>query len=110
MAYPDWSDAAESARVKRLKKRSNENRVTLPTRAHYAHNGGNRERDSTFRFSINRQHVELSESGMMSVIVGKMFSRANAIVNNSPGVHHVKDGKPLTEHGAKLLGVPWPRQ
>lgn len=23
------------------------------------------------------------------------------------GVVHVKDGKPLTAHGAKLLGVPW---
>lgn len=23
-------------------------------------------------------------------------------------VQHVKNGVPLTEHGAKLLGVPWP--
>jgi hypothetical protein len=22
-------------------------------------------------------------------------------------VEHVRDGKPLTEHGADLLGVPW---
>jgi len=25
------------------------------------------------------------------------------------GVVRVKDGKPLTAHGAKLLGVPWPQ-
>jgi hypothetical protein len=25
-------------------------------------------------------------------------------------VLHVKDGKPLTAHGAELLGVPWTRR
>jgi hypothetical protein len=27
-----------------------------------------------------------------------------------PPVQHVRDGKPLTAHGAKLLGVPWKGQ
>lgn len=30
------------------------------------------------------------------------------IENTGPTIQHVKDGKPLTAHGAKLLGVGWP--
>jgi hypothetical protein len=28
--------------------------------------------------------------------------------SQNPGTVHVKDGKPLTALGAKLLGLPWP--
>jgi hypothetical protein len=28
----------------------------------------------------------------------------------STPIIHVKDGKPLTAHGARLLGVPWPQK
>jgi hypothetical protein len=27
--------------------------------------------------------------------------------NETPAIQHVKDGKPLTAIGARLLGVPW---
>ncbi len=29
-------------------------------------------------------------------------------LNHGAGVAHVKNGKPLTAHGAQLLGLPWP--
>jgi len=34
---------------------------------------------------------------------------ATKLLSSSPVVH-ARDGKPLTAHGAKLLGVPWPRR
>jgi hypothetical protein len=27
--------------------------------------------------------------------------------NTGMGIVHVQNGRPLTEHGAKLLGIPW---
>lgn len=33
---------------------------------------------------------------------------AESAAQCSSPIQHVKDGKPLTAHGAKLLGVAWP--
>ena len=37
----------------------------------------------------------------------QILKREYAMAMTPECVAHVRDGKPLTEHGAKLLGVPW---
>ena len=58
---------------------------------------------------INKPHVgnwdgkgKLSKPRfwVMAIDTGKLAQGTTVI--------HVKDGKPLTAYGAKLLGVPWP--
>ncbi len=36
--------------------------------------------------------------------------RAAFQAQHGAAVQHIRDGKPLTEHGAKLLGVAWPEK
>jgi hypothetical protein len=36
-----------------------------------------------------------------------MSARKELDLSPNEGVIHVQNGKPLTAHGAKLLGVPW---
>ena len=38
----------------------------------------------------------------------KMVRREELEAMQGTPVVHVRDGKPLTEHGAKMLGVEWP--
>lgn len=40
----------------------------------------------------------------------KLVNRALSEAMRAEAVEHVKDGKPLTAHGARLLGVPWPAE
>jgi hypothetical protein len=42
------------------------------------------------------------------IIRRNIIARENAAALQDPGVCHVKNGKPLTEYGAHLLGVEWP--
>jgi hypothetical protein len=49
-----------------------------------------------------RQYVD----GFARVVYEQALLRTE---NTGPAIKHVKDGKPLTAHGAKLLGVSWPQ-
>ena len=41
-------------------------------------------------------------------VIREIIKRQEVEMAQGATVIHVKDGKPLTAHGAKLLGVPWP--
>jgi hypothetical protein len=51
----------------------------------------------------------MTPAGMVDVIQRRMQARiaAEEFARERPPVQHVKDGKPLTPTGAKILGVPW---
>lgn len=38
----------------------------------------------------------------------KLAQPLGADLEKTPVTEHVRDGKPLTATGAKMLGVPWP--
>jgi hypothetical protein len=54
----------------------------------------------------NRRKVGFHRASASSFEVNLRQVYQNAISQGEPVVH-VKDGKPLTPHGAKLLGAPW---
>jgi len=46
--------------------------------------------------------------GDLAIQKAYSIATAKAWQAERPPVVHVKNGRPLTAHGAKLLGVPWP--
>jgi hypothetical protein len=40
--------------------------------------------------------------------MARLRERVQDELKQGQTVVHVHDGKPLTEHGAKMLGLPWP--
>lgn len=95
----------EKRRVKQLKQRAKEFRTTLRA---------SRRKDTKCiynKVSLSKYQLgwqlgaigDLLIKNAVAVAEHQLFSAENR------GVVHVKDGKPLTAHGAKLLGVPWPQ-
>ena len=41
-------------------------------------------------------------------VIRQIIKRQEFLAAQGTTVQHVKNGRPLTEHGAKILGVPWP--
>lgn len=72
-----------------------------------ASNARQSRRNSTFQF-LPRTLGFSSPAAVADIIRRKIIARENAAALQDPGVCHVKNGKPLTEYGAKLLGVEWP--
>jgi hypothetical protein len=49
----------------------------------------------------------IGSGGLAGWMRGDSDRIRKAMENTSDAIVHVRDGKPLTEHGAKLLGVEW---
>lgn len=100
---PERIDKEEDARVKAMREAARK-------RPHlsFSSDKSKRARDRrtfTFRdFNIR----PLSPAALGDMIRRKIIAQEKAIALQDAGICHVKNGKPLTEYGAKLLGVEWP--
>lgn len=100
-------DRAEDKRVERM-ARAAKRRPHLYVSQDKSSSRG-RHKKMTFSLNMNARTLGLTEAGAVQLIQKKAEARVRAAeyVREHPPVIHVKNGKPLTEHGAKLLGVPW---
>ena|SRR3974390_2832651 len=99
----------EHERVERLRKARKASvattRVSVDKRL-----GQRRFRGEGMRFNTFAGKLGIRDSivaGELLIRKLKAIETARAYQAERPGVVHVKDGKPLTAHGAKLLGLPW---
>jgi len=67
------------------------------------------KRHNTVYVNCGMGQCPIGDSMAMAAQVMRNYERRiEAEVQTGPGTVHVKAGKPLTEHGAKLLGAVWP--
>jgi hypothetical protein len=107
---PEQIDREESARVERLRKAAREGHARLQISKESAHYGSKKQQvRSTYALNISARQLGLTRDGVASLIQQKMSARdrAEEFKNQNPPTVHVKDGKPLTAQGARMLGVPW---
>lgn len=75
-------------------------------------NHQSRQERSRWKMRYNRQNLPeeaIVDRITLDAIVRIAHKKAEAAEIAGSGTVHVRDGKPLTAHGAKLLGAPWPR-
>ena len=64
----------------------------------------------SFAIGANAGNLGISNAATLGdMLVHKIIRREEFELMQGTTVQHVKDGKPLTALGAKLLGVPWPQ-
>jgi hypothetical protein len=109
---PEQIDRDEQKRVKGVLAKAREYRrdhsITIAKgRGIY---GRDRDRGRMFSLNLGTHALGLTPDGIADLIQKKIRARAEAEYFKSQAqcISHVKDGKPLTEYGAKMLGVLWP--
>jgi len=102
-------DREEQDRIVKLRQTAREHRSTLKV-SDRLFGSRSKRRKATFHLEMNTRVLGLTQAGVESLIQKKLIARATgeAFRSDQAAIQHVKDGKPLTAIGAKLLGIEWP--
>lgn len=100
---PTKMDREEDKRVADLKRNHRRGRVLRQSAA----KGRN-----AVTIHLGIRALGLTEAGTVHELQKRLaaIEQSKAYRAANPGTIHVKDGKPLTAQGAKMLGVSWPPQ
>lgn len=109
----DRIDKEEDDRVKEMARKRKKDGPVIKISKNDEYNNKNtkkRESERSFCLNLNNRSLGFTREGIAGLIQRKIESRAKAIAYQAerPCVEHVRNGKPLTEKGAKMLGVAWP--
>lgn len=98
-------DREERKRLEELRRKAKESHVVVKS----SDDPGRRKRYIRVKFTPGKYQLGWQAQTLGELVVRKAIHAAtrDAYLEENPPIVHVKDGKPLTAHGAKLLGVPW---
>ena len=104
-------DQEENARINRLLKRARENHAVISqgSESHAATRSARNRLNHNKVLNLEGNHIlnYYTPQAMGDAIMRTLRRREEFKAMQGEPVVHVKNGKPLTAYGAKLLGVPW---